>query len=101
MGTVLSFLVYLKFAQEAIETVYKITKLRERDILQIQSMDKRSSKSATTVLPKLFALPIADVSTVQKWTGFTRNGAQKLIDRFVDLGILRLRDADKKIQKRS
>lgn len=88
-----------EIAEEAIETVHKITKLREQDILQIQGMDKRSSKSAITVLPKLFALPIIDVSTIQRWTGFTRNGAQKLIDRFVDLGILRLRDADKKYNK--
>lgn len=88
-----------EIAEEAIETVRKITKLRERDILQIQSMDKRSSKSAISVLPKLFVLPIVDASTIQKWTGFTRNGAQKLIDRFIGLGILRLRDADKKYNK--
>lgn len=88
-----------EIAQEAIDTVHKITKLRERDILQIQGMDKRSSKSAIKVLPKLFALPIIDVSTIQKWTGFTRNGAQKLIDRFVGLRILQLRDADKKYNK--
>lgn len=89
----------MEIATEAIETVHKITKLRERDILQIQGMDKRSSKSAIMVLPKLFALPIVDVSTIQKWTGFTRNGAQKLIDRFVGLGILRLREVDKKYNK--
>jgi Fic family protein len=88
-----------EIAQEAIETVQKITKLRERDILQIQSMDKRSSKSAVAVLPQIFALPIVDVSTIQKWTGFTRNGAQKLIDRFVDIGILYLRDANKKYNR--
>lgn len=88
-----------EIAEEAIETVRKITKLRERDILQIQGMDKRSSKSAIAVLPKLFALPIVDTSTIQKWTDFTRNGAQKFIDRFVDLEILRLRDADKKYNK--
>ena len=88
-----------EIAEEAIETVRKITKLRERDILQIQSMDKRSSKSAILVLPKLFVLPIIDVSTIQKWTSFSRNGAQKLIDRFVDLGILYLRDTNKKYNK--
>jgi len=88
-----------EIAQEAIDTVYKITKLRERDILQIQGMDKRSSKSAIAVLPRLFSLPIVDVSTVQKWTGFTRTGSQKLIDRFVDIGILYLRDIDKKYNK--
>lgn len=85
--------------KEAINIVHKITKLRERDILQIQSMDKRSSKSAISVLPKLFELPIVDVSTIQKWTGFSWNGAQKLIDRFVDLGILSLRDVNKKYNK--
>lgn len=89
----------LEIAEEAIETVHKISKLRERDILLIQSMDKRSSKSAIAVLPKLFALPIIDVPIIQKWTGFTRNGAQKLIDRFVDLKILHIRDADKKYKK--
>jgi len=83
-------------AQEAIDTVHKITKLRERDILKIQGLDKRSSKSAINVLPRLFALPIVDVAIIRKWTGFTANGAQKLIDRFVELKILHLRDAEKK-----
>ncbi|MEX2054580.1 MAG: Fic family protein [Candidatus Andersenbacteria bacterium] len=83
-------------AQEAIETVHKITKLRERDILKIQGMDKRSSKSAIEVLPRLFSLPIIDVSTIQKWTGFSRPGSQKLIDRFVELDILHQRDVLKK-----
>lgn len=83
-------------AQEATETVHKITKLREQDILKIQGMDKRSSSSAIKVLPRLFELPIVDVATIRKWTGFSPNGAQKLIDRFVDLDILRLRDAKKK-----
>jgi hypothetical protein len=51
------------------------------------------------VLPKLFALPIIDVSTIEKWTGFSRVGSQKLIDRFVDLGILKPRHAEKKYRK--
>jgi len=88
-----------EIAGEAIETVYKITKLRERDMLKIQNMDKRSSKSAITVLPKLFALPIIDVTTIQKWTGFSRSGAQKLIDRFMGLGILNLRGIGKKYNR--
>lgn len=83
-------------AQEAIQTVDKITKLRERDILKIQGMDKRSSQSAIKVLPRLFSLPIVDVATVQDWTGFSRNGAKKLIDRFVEIGILSMRDEEKK-----
>ena len=83
-------------AQEAMETVHKITKIRERDILKIQSMDKRSSKSAIEVLPRLFAQPIVDVTTISEWTDFTGNGAQKLIDRFIELEILKLRNPEKK-----
>ncbi|MFW5853176.1 MAG: Fic family protein [Patescibacteria group bacterium] len=86
-------------AEEAIETVHKITKLREKDILKIQNMDKRASKSSIQVLPRLFSLPIIDVNTIRNWTGFSVNGAQKLIDRFVDIGILYLRDARKKYNR--
>lgn len=86
-------------ANEAIDTFYKVTKLRERDILCIQSMDKRSSQSAIKVLPQLFKLPIVDVAIIQKWTGFSRPGSQSLIDRFVDLKILHKRDANKKYRR--
>lgn len=88
-----------EIAEEAIETVHKITKLRERDILRIQGMDRRSSRSAIAVLPNLFALPIIDVSTIRKWTGFSRSGSQKLIERFVELGILYPRDVHKKYNR--
>jgi len=85
-----------EIANEAIETVKRITKIRERDILKIQSLDKRSSQSAIKVLPQLFALPIVDVATIAKWSGFSRNGAQKLVDRFVELDILQQRNTKKK-----
>ena len=88
-----------EIAEEAIKTVHEITRLRERGILKIQGMDKRSSKSAIEVLPKLFSLPIIDTAVIQKWTGFTRNGSQKLIDRFVGLGILNQRHAGQKYSK--
>ncbi len=88
-----------EIAEEAIEIVHKITRLRERDILRIQGMDRRSSRSAITVLPKLFVLPIVDVSTIQKWTGFSRSGSQKLIERFVELNILYPRDIQKKYNR--
>lgn len=56
-------------------------------------MNKTSSKSAMKILPKLFAQPIVTVSTIQNWAGFsTRTGAQKLIDRFIDVGILEIKD---------
>jgi len=79
-------------ATEAIETVEKIVQLRNRDTLRIQSLSRRASESATEVLPRLYKTPIVDVEKIQEWTGFTRAGAQTVINRFVELGILYDRD---------
>lgn len=89
----------IEIAEEAIDTVGKITLLREKDVLKIQKLSKRASESATLVLPKLYAQPIVNNSVVQKWTGFTRAGAQTVIDRFLELGILEPKDEDKKYRK--
>lgn len=86
----------IEIAKEAIDTVEKITLLREKDILKIQKLGKRASESAALVLPKLYAQPIVNVSIVQKWTGFTRAGSQSVINRFIEMGILSPKDKDKK-----
>ncbi|MBI2463400.1 Fic family protein [Candidatus Peregrinibacteria bacterium] len=86
----------IEIANEAIDTVEKITTLRERDLLKIQTLGKRASESAALVLPKLYAQPIVTVSVVQKWTGFTRAGAQTVIDRFICMGILTPKNKGKK-----
>lgn len=87
----------IETAETAIETVKKITILREQDIGKISTMNKTSSESAMKILPKLFAQPIVTVGIVQKWAGFTtRTGAQKLIDRFIEKGILEIKDETKK-----
>lgn len=86
----------VEIANEAINTVSKITILREKDLLKIQTLGKRASESATLVLPKLYAQPIVTVSGVQKWTGFTRAGAQTVIGRFIKMGILTPKDKSKK-----
>jgi len=85
----------IETAQSAIETVKLITVVREEDMRKIQSRGKTASESATAILPKLFQLPIVNVAKIQEWTGFTRQGAQKVIDRFVGLGILELKDENK------
>ncbi|MBE2279026.1 MAG: Fic family protein [Ignavibacteriaceae bacterium] len=79
----------IETADESIETIRKITVLREKDILKIQSLNKSASESAIKVLPKLFQMPIVDVNQIVQWTGFSRQGAQKVIDRFVELDILK------------
>ncbi len=86
----------IEIANEAIDTVSKITRLREQDMSKIQALGKRASESAVAVLCRLYSQPIANVSTVQKWTGFTRPGAQTVVNRFVEQGILVPKDKDKK-----
>lgn len=86
----------IEIASEAIEIVGKITALREKDMAQIQTLGKRASESAIRVLPRLYGQPIVNVATIQKWTGFTRAGAQNVIDRFIEKGILTPKDKDKK-----
>lgn len=86
----------IEIANEAIDIVGKITVLRQKDMMKIQKLGKRASESATTVLPKLYGQPIVNVNVIQNWTGFTRAGAQTVIDRFIDMGILSPKDKDKK-----
>lgn len=86
----------IEIANEAIDIVSKITVLREKDFSKIQTLGKRASESAALVLPKLYEQPIVNVATVQKWTGFSRVGAQAVINRFIDKGILIPKDKDRK-----
>lgn len=78
----------IEIANEAIETVGKITTLRQNNIELIQKLGKRAAESATIVLPKLYRQPIVNGSTIREWTGFTRAGAQRVIDRFIEMKIL-------------
>ncbi len=84
----------IEIANEAIDIVGKITDLREKDIVKIQTLGKRASESASMVLPKLYAQPVVNVSVIQEWTGFTRAGSQQVIDRFIKIGILSQKDKD-------
>ncbi len=86
----------IEIANEAIEIVDKITALRDKNIMKVQKLGKRASESAILVLPKLYAQPIVNINAVQKWTEFTRAGAQTVVDRFIDMGILTPRNKDKK-----
>ena len=82
----------IEVAEDAIQTVRQITLLREEDMAKIQSLGKTAAESSIKILPQLFKLPIVNVSIIQNWTGFTSRGAQKVIDRFVAMGILEQKD---------
>ncbi len=86
----------IEIANEAILIVEKITQLREDDRQKIQKLGTRSAEGGSMILTNLYGQPIVNVAVVQKWTGFTRAGAQRVIDRFVGLNILVPRDKDKK-----
>lgn len=82
-------------SMEAIEIAKKITALREQDMKKIHSLGKTEAKSAIEILFQLFKLPVTNVAKVQEWTGFTRQGAHKVIKRFIDLEILQAKDENK------
>ncbi len=80
----------IETANESIAISKKIRKLRDNDMAKILALAKRESESGILVLPKLYGNPIINTKKIMEWTGFTRAGAQKLIDRFIKLGILKL-----------
>ncbi len=86
----------IEIANEAIAIVGKITALREKDMQKIQKLGTRSSESAAMIMLRLYAQPIVNIALVQEWTGYTRAGAQRLVDRFTDIGILTPKDEDRK-----
>lgn len=78
----------IETAKEAIETSGEIRKIRDKDMTNILSLSKRESESGVKLLNYLFEHPIVTTRSVMKTTGFTRAGAQRVIDRFIDLNIL-------------
>lgn len=78
----------IETADLAINLAREINRIRELDMAKIYKLGKTAAEAATEILKNLYRQPIVDAKLVQKWTGFTRAGAQKSIDRLIDLGIL-------------
>lgn len=73
-------------SQSAITLASDINALREKDMTKAHTLGKVAAASAVEVLRHLYRQPIVDVATVQEWAKMsTRTGAQKVIDRLVDL----------------
>jgi Fic family protein len=75
-------------ANKSIETSKKISALRDKDMQKIQALGKREATSGVTFLQMLYKSPITSIPMTAKVMDFTRMGAQKLINRFVELDIL-------------
>ena len=86
----------IEISDEAIAIVDKITNLRESDFMKIQKLGKRAAESAVQIMPKLYGQPIVNVSIIQQWTGYSRPGAQEVINRFITLKILSPKNKDLK-----
>src|SRR5258706_7597660 len=82
----------IETAVESIDVSKKINVLREGDMQKIQSLGKREAASGVLLLQQLFKTPIVTAATVAAHTGFSRLGAQKVIDRFVAKEILKPKD---------
>ncbi len=77
-------------AKEGIIAAKEIRRIRDEDTEKLQVLAKRESESSMKVLKALFSYPIVTSKKVMEVTDFSRPGALKVIDRFVDLGILEI-----------
>ena len=89
----------IETAHEGIEVSKKITMLRETDMRKIQALGKREATSGVLFLQQLFKAPVVNISTVMRQMEYSRVGAGKLIDRFVELEILKPFDENAKYGK--
>jgi Fic family protein len=89
----------IQTAKDSVSICKDITIIRNTDMEKIQSLGKRESASGVKLLRQLFATPIVSASTVMEWTGFSRMGAQKVIDRFIKLEILVPKDTKAKYDR--
>lgn len=99
-GNVISWLEFflkgvIKVATEAIKTSNRVIELREKDVSRLSELG-RASKNAVVLLKNLYRVPIINVKKVEQVTGLSRESANELVNRFVDLGILLPKDKQKK-----
>ena len=78
----------IETATHAIQIVESIQGIRDKDVQKIQALSKRESKSTMNALNYLFKNPIVSVKNIMEATGFTRAGAEKVVDRLVEMNIL-------------
>ncbi|TRW22558.1 Fic family protein [Flavobacterium zepuense] len=89
----------IQTAKQSIETSSKITILREEDMRKLQALGKREATSGVEFLQLLFRDPIVTNSIAANSMEFSRAGAAKLIERFIELDILTPLDENDKYGK--
>lgn len=76
-------------AIEATETSKAIVTLREKDLQKVMALGGKQSPNASKLLLGLYRQPIVDIATVQLITGLSRPAANALVQKFVEIDILR------------
>jgi Fic family protein len=86
----------IETSKSAIEIASNINRIRERDMITIHKLGKSSAAMSIEILRNLYRQPIVDIAKIQEWTGAkTRSGAQIIINRLINLGILAQRNPEK------
>ena len=85
----------ISIAKEAIETLDRIIDLREKDLHTVSTLG-RASKNAIVLLKNLYKLPMVNVRKIQEFTSLSREAANRLAKRFLELGLLHPREKEKK-----
>ena len=86
----------MEIAEDAIETIKRITMLREKDQGKILLLDKTIIKNSVKLLDHLFQLPVTNTTEVMKITSLTRAGAAYSIKKMEEIGILNKKGGKKK-----
>ncbi|MGC8551162.1 MAG: Fic family protein, partial [Acidobacteriaceae bacterium] len=76
-------------SQEAAATAAAILRMREDYRTRIAEHLGRAAANGQRVMDHLFDQPIVSVATVREWLGITSAGANQIVARLTDVGLLR------------
>ena len=76
-------------ANSAIKACIGIAELRDRDMQKIYALGKTAAKSTMNILENLYRMPVVGIADIVRWTGFSNRGAYNMIDRLVEMQVLK------------
>jgi len=76
-------------SREATETAAAILRMREDYRARITEHLGRAAANGSRVMERLFDQPIVSVATVRDWLGITPAGANQIVGRLAEIGLLR------------
>ncbi len=76
-------------SEEATRTAAAILRMREEYRAKITERFGRAAANGHRIMERLFERPIITVATVRDWLGITQAGANNLVRRLVEIGLLK------------